>query len=38
VIEQHRDALRHAFETAAEPAPDGYRFHQPTRVNLFRKS
>lgn len=38
VIELHRETLRDAFETTGEPAPDGYRFHQPTRVNLFRKS
>ncbi|GGF14551.1 ubiquinone/menaquinone biosynthesis methyltransferase [Aliidongia dinghuensis] len=38
MIERHRAELRAAFEVAAEQTPDGYRFHQPTRANLFRKS
>ena len=38
VVAEHRVALRRAFRTSAETSVDGYRFYQPTRVNLFRKS
>lgn len=35
VVAEHRASLRHAFEAAAEATADGYRFYQPTRINLF---
>jgi hypothetical protein len=38
VIEQHRALLREIFETTAETTPEGYRFDQPSRINLFRKA
>jgi SAM-dependent methyltransferase len=38
VIDRHRAALCQAFEAMAETGAEGYRFHQPTRINLFRKS
>jgi SAM-dependent methyltransferase len=38
VIERHRAELRAAFEAAGEPTADGYRFYQPARINLFRRS
>lgn len=38
VVAEHRASLRHAFEAAAEATTDGYRFYQPTRINLFRRA
>ncbi|MDB5360071.1 MAG: 2-polyprenyl-3-methyl-5-hydroxy-6-metoxy,4-benzoquinol methylase [Rhodospirillales bacterium] len=38
IVAQHRASLRQAFETSAEATADGYRFYQPTRINLFRKA
>jgi len=38
VLAEHRAALRQQFETSAEATTEGYRFYQPARINLFRKS
>lgn len=38
VIAEHRPMLRQTFEAVAEAGADGYGFHQPARINLFRKS
>jgi ubiquinone/menaquinone biosynthesis C-methylase UbiE len=37
VVAEHRASLHAAFERSAEATPDGFRFYQPTRINLFRK-
>jgi SAM-dependent methyltransferase len=38
VLARHRSTLRARFEATAEPSTDGYRFYQPARINLFRKT
>jgi SAM-dependent methyltransferase len=38
VIAAHRPSLRRSFESSAEATADGYRFYQPTRINLFRRN
>jgi SAM-dependent methyltransferase len=38
MVAEHRVSLRHAFEASAEATADGYRFYQPTRINLFRRT
>jgi SAM-dependent methyltransferase len=38
VLAAHRASLADYFAAAAEPTADGYRFYQPARINLFRKS
>ena len=38
VVAEHRASLRRNFEVSAEGTADGYRFYQPARINLFRKT
>jgi len=38
VLAEHRTSLRQKFEASAEATAEGYRFYQPARINLFRKS
>jgi hypothetical protein len=38
VVESHRASLRQRFEASAQTTAEGYRFYQPARINLFRKS
>ncbi|HEV2678804.1 MAG TPA: class I SAM-dependent methyltransferase [Aliidongia sp.] len=38
IIAEHVASLRQAFEATAEKSADGYCFHQPARINLFRKA
>ena len=38
IIAEHRVSLRDSFEASAEATSEGYRFYQPARINLFRKS
>ena len=38
ILAKHRASLRQKFEASAEATAEGYRFYQPARINLFRKS